>query len=29
MSTQIFKEKIPNNILFDFLNDICSKNEKY
>jgi len=26
MSTQIFKQKIPNNILFDLLDNICLKN---
>jgi hypothetical protein len=29
MSTQIFKNQIPNNILFDLLNKICLKNEKH
>ena len=29
MSTQIFKNKIPNDIFFNFLNSICVKNEKY
>ena len=29
MSTQIFKNQIPNNILFDLLDKICLKNEKY
>lgn len=29
MSLQIFKEKIPSHILFDLLEDLCVKNEKY
>ena len=29
MSTQIFKNKIPNELFFDLLNKICVKNEKY
>jgi hypothetical protein len=29
MSSQIFKNKIPNEILFNFLNSICVKNDKY
>jgi hypothetical protein len=29
MTTQIFKNKVPNEILFDFLNKICIKNEKH
>ena len=29
MSTQIFKNKLPNNILFELLDKICLKNEKY
>jgi hypothetical protein len=29
MSTQIFKKNVPNEILFDILNEICVKNEKY
>ena len=29
MSTQIFKNKIPNEFFFDLLNNICVKNEKY
>ena len=30
MSHQIFKDDIPNDILYSLLNDICStKNEKY
>lgn len=29
MSTQIFKNKIPNNALFDLLDKICLKNEKH
>jgi hypothetical protein len=29
MSSQIFKEPIPQNILFDLLDKICTKNEKY
>lgn len=29
MSTQIFKNQIPNDLLFELLNKICLKNEKY
>ena len=29
MSTQIFKNQIPNNIFFDLLDKICLKNEKH
>jgi len=29
MSTQIFKNQIPINILFDLLDKICLKNEKH
>jgi hypothetical protein len=29
MSLQIFKERIPSHILFDLLEDLCVKNEKY
>jgi hypothetical protein len=29
MSSQIFKNKIPNNILFELLDKICLKNNKY
>jgi hypothetical protein len=29
MSNQLFKQVIPNNILFDLLDSICVKNEKY
>lgn len=29
MSLQIFKERIPPDILFELLNEICVKNEKY
>lgn len=29
MSTQIFKNQIPNNMLFQLLDKICLKNEKY
>ena len=29
MSTQLFKEKMPNEAIFDLLNKICLKNEKY
>ena len=29
MSIQIFKNNVPNKILFDLLNLICVKNEKY
>jgi hypothetical protein len=29
MSTQIFKNKIPNEVFFNFLNNICVKNDKY
>lgn len=29
MSTQIFKSKVPNELLFNFLESICIKNEKY
>jgi len=28
MASQIFKNKIPNELLFDLLNKICLKNEK-
>jgi hypothetical protein len=28
MSTQIFKNNVPNEILFELLNSICLKNEK-
>ena len=27
MSTQIFKNNVPNNILFELLDKICPKNE--
>ena len=29
MSIQIFKNKIPNEILYDLLSEIALKNEKY
>ena len=29
MSSQIFKKNVPNKIIFDLLDDICSKNEKH
>jgi len=29
MSIQIFKNKVPNNLLFELLDKICLKNEKY
>ena len=29
MSTQIFKNNVPNNILFELLDKICPKNEKH
>lgn len=29
MANQIFKYHVPPNILFDFLDSICVKNEKY
>ena len=29
MSTQIFKKQIPSNILFELLDKICLKNQKY
>jgi len=29
MSTQIFKNQIPNNVLFELLDKICLKNEKH
>jgi hypothetical protein len=29
MSLQIFKQNIPNNLIFDLLEVICLKNEKY
>jgi len=29
MSTQIFKNQIPNNVLFGLLDKICLKNEKH
>jgi hypothetical protein len=29
MSTQLFKEKMPNDTIFDLLDKICLKNEKY
>jgi hypothetical protein len=29
MSTQIFKNKVPNEIIFNLLNKICLKNEKH
>lgn len=29
MSTQIFKNQIPNNIFFELLDKICLKNEKH
>jgi hypothetical protein len=29
MSNQIIKRSIPNEMLFDLLNEICVKNEKY
>ena len=29
MSTQIFKNQISNNILFELFDKICLKNEKY
>jgi len=29
MSTQIFKKNIPNELLFNLLNEICLKNEKH
>jgi len=29
MSTQIFKNQIPNNVFFELLDKICLKNEKH
>ena len=29
MSTQIFKNKIPSELFYNFLNSICVKNDKY
>ena len=29
MSTQIFKKKIPNDLLYDLLNTLCMKTDKY
>jgi hypothetical protein len=29
MSTQIFKNKVPNQILFEILDNLCLKNDKY
>jgi hypothetical protein len=29
MSTQIFKQKIPNTFLFELLDKLCIKNDKY
>lgn len=29
MSTQIFKNQIPNDLFFELLNNICLKNEKH
>ena len=29
MTSQIFKNKIPNDLLFELLNKICLKNEKH
>lgn len=29
MSTQIFKKNIPNELVFNLLNSICIKNDKY
>lgn len=29
MSSQIFKNKIPNDVFFNFLNSFCVKNDKY
>ena len=29
MSTQIFKNQIPNNLFFELLNNICLKNDKH
>jgi hypothetical protein len=29
MSTQIFKNKVPSELLFNLLNSICLKNEKH
>ena len=29
MSSQIFKNNVPNDLLFNLLNDLCVKNEKY
>ena len=29
MSLQIFKQNIPNNLIFDLLDVICLKNDKY
>lgn len=29
MSTQIFKNQVPNNIFFELLDKICFKNEKH
>lgn len=29
MNSQIFKEEIPNKLLFDFLDKICLKTDKY
>ena len=29
MSTQIFKKNVPNEVIFDLLESICMKNDKY
>lgn len=29
MTSQIFKKQVPNEILFNLLENICTKNEKY
>ena len=29
MSTQIFKKNVPNQLIFDLLESICIKNDKY
>ena len=29
MSSQIFKQNVQNELLFNVLNDICAKNDKY
>ncbi len=29
MTNQIFKNNVPNELLYNLLDNICSKNEKY